>query len=204
MFQKMLAVSLLFMAIIGYTIYREYPTRPPTVDKERLFMHCYKCMKETKYDEEKFNKPCRFCGEPETQVGTKESILKAITNEDNPWSRMIVAVIIEVNLWLGSLLGVYFLSGQGEKKAEDFYYFGCPKCGQRLRYRHEKMGETGQCPRCKKTLIFPEIDPEEEIEDLPWYSLKKWKNLVSAKISKIRNQWASKKAGETKEEENEE
>jgi hypothetical protein len=51
--------------------------------------------------------------------------------------------------------GYFWLRARQAPAVEKEYYFNCPNCRQRLRYRAKQAGHAGQCPRCRKQLTFP-------------------------------------------------
>jgi hypothetical protein len=40
---------------------------------------------------------------------------------------------------------------------EEFYYFFCPGCKRKLRYRASQVGHEGMCPRCSQRWKFPAV-----------------------------------------------
>jgi hypothetical protein len=69
-------------------------------------------------------------------------------------------------LLLGIHLSIIFrkrLAVQGE---EVVYYWNCPKCWRKLRYRERQIGQASLCPLCRRPLVFP---PPEEPERAPAY-----------------------------------
>lgn len=58
------------------------------------------------------------------------------------------------------LLGVAAVGGlylwlRPRASAEEFYYFNCPGCGRKFRYRGAQSGHKGQCPHCNTSFTFP-------------------------------------------------
>ena len=47
-----------------------------------------------------------------------------------------------------------------QNKEEILYYYHCPKCHRKLRYRDTQIGKSSQCPLCKRPFIFPPPEPE--------------------------------------------
>jgi hypothetical protein len=75
--------------------------------------------------------------------------------------RLIPIVLVSL---LGMLIAVHVglvvRSRVGKKKDDVLYYFWCPKCRRKLRYREAQIGKASQCPICKRPFLFPK--PEEE------------------------------------------
>jgi ssDNA-binding Zn-finger/Zn-ribbon topoisomerase 1 len=56
-------------------------------------------------------------------------------------------------------LGVIFRKRLGAQGEEVLYYWNCPKCQRKLRYRERQVGQASLCPLCRRPLVFPR--PEE-------------------------------------------
>ena len=65
-------------------------------------------------------------------------------------------------LVIGIVAGVVAIGGAGywflrprAAKEEVVLYFNCRACGRKLKYRPHQAGHKGQCPSCRKDLVFP-------------------------------------------------
>jgi hypothetical protein len=67
-----------------------------------------------------------------------------------------IVIILLVALAAGGAAGIYFYARPRRAKEEPVYYFQCPQCGRKLRYRLRQAGHKGACPRCKSGISFPE------------------------------------------------
>jgi DNA-directed RNA polymerase subunit RPC12/RpoP len=71
----------------------------------------------------------------------------------------------------------------GKTVAEVLYYYRCPKCGRKLRYRPSQIGRSSQCPICRRPLAFPrppEAPPEPAFRAL----VRRFLRLFSARSSR--------------------
>jgi hypothetical protein len=57
-------------------------------------------------------------------------------------------------------IGFLVYNRRGKKKEEILFYYWCPKCSRKLRYREGQIGKASRCPICKRAFVFPK--PEEE------------------------------------------
>jgi hypothetical protein len=55
------------------------------------------------------------------------------------------------------VLGGYLFVRLRQPREEPYYYFHCPGCGRKLRYRARQVGHHGMCPRCNQHWTFPPI-----------------------------------------------
>jgi ribosomal protein L37AE/L43A len=56
-------------------------------------------------------------------------------------------------------------------KQEVLFHLDCPKCKRKLRYRENQVGKVGQCPICRRPLIFP---PPIEMPETRWMRFRRW------------------------------
>jgi hypothetical protein len=54
-------------------------------------------------------------------------------------------------------LGGYWYKRSRPAKEEPVYYYVCPGCKRKLKYRSRQMGHSGMCPRCKRPFTFPMV-----------------------------------------------
>jgi uncharacterized Zn finger protein (UPF0148 family) len=64
----------------------------------------------------------------------------------------------------------------GTKTEEVLYHLSCPKCGRKLRYRLSQAGRLGQCPVCRRPVIFP----RDAGASAPggWAKMRRWLRLA--------------------------
>jgi len=176
--RKLIAILVVGAIVMGVTVWRFHAARPPELAKEdRKFMHCSKCGQEMPYEVRRFEQDCVFCSEKGPLVATKES-LKKTGLPPSPFVQMIPALLIEVTLLAGA---VYWYASRRKKilPEEEELIFECGGCRRKLGYKVSKIGQMGQCPRCKRRFIFPEMAPEENEPPSPWWRqpLQWWKKL---------------------------
>jgi hypothetical protein len=63
-------------------------------------------------------------------------------------------------------LGGYLLLRWRRPKEETLYYFQCPGCRRKFRYRARQAGHAATCPRCKQHLTFPQTSGGRAETDL--------------------------------------
>jgi hypothetical protein len=63
--------------------------------------------------------------------------------------------------WVGAAaalgLGVFLFRRMRRPQEDEFYYFFCPGCKRKLRYRPAQVGHPGMCPRCNMRWHFPAV-----------------------------------------------
>jgi DNA-directed RNA polymerase subunit RPC12/RpoP len=200
--RKLIGILATSVVVMGLTAWATSPKAPPLIKKEdRHFMHCWKCNKEMPYIPDRFEKPCPQCEYAGGMVATKESLAKT-GPPPSLYAAMFIPVVIEANLLLAALLG-YAIWKRKKRGEEEYLYTECGHCTQRLRYRAEKIGAGGQCPRCKYSLIFPARDHDEEA--LPWWQPRRWrkgsKTLWGRLREKARVRFARKVAAQPEDQE---
>src|SRR5262249_8478112 len=63
-------------------------------------------------------------------------------------------------------LSLFVRARAGRTGEEVLYYYNCPKCNRKLRYRNHQIGRVSQCPICRRPLAFPRPDGSEAHEPL--------------------------------------
>jgi DNA-directed RNA polymerase subunit RPC12/RpoP len=58
-----------------------------------------------------------------------------------------------------------------EVKDETYFYYNCPKCSRKLRYRERQIGKLAQCPLCERPIVFPR---PEGFKDSRWRRIRRW------------------------------
>jgi hypothetical protein len=61
---------------------------------------------------------------------------------------------------LGGAVGIfgvlwYTMSRAGAPTEDEYFWFRCPGCRQKLRCSTDKAGREGKCPRCKRSCTLP-------------------------------------------------
>jgi NAD-dependent SIR2 family protein deacetylase len=162
--RKLYVVLVLGAVVILFTVWFLYPhgVRPPFPKGDYHFMHCPNCGREMPYDEAKVEDPCPRCGPDQPFLIPTKLRVAEMGESVNPWARLIAPLLLEVNVLL---VAAWFLSRhpkQGGQREGEYRYMRCEHCRRRLRFAAEKVGQAGQCPRCKTRLLFPEGELAEE------------------------------------------
>lgn len=159
--RKLLSVLAAGALIMAGTAYMAYPSKPKSlVDPSNCkYMHCPKCMKEKMYSPAGIDIPCPYCEKP--LIATAEAVTKSGSAPSNPYSRLYMLLLVEVVLLLAAIW--YVTRPKAIHGDEEYFYFNCPKCSQKLRYREYQIGLQAQCRRCKKAFLYPEGSHEEYV-----------------------------------------
>jgi hypothetical protein len=159
--RKLLVIVAVGLVVMGLSAWIAYPeAAPPIPEKERRFMHCPHCLRELRYDVQRAKKGCPECGPRQALVPTRRAIADT-GPPPGPLARAFVPVLLEVNLLLVVLICYTLYTRRRSKEEEEFLYMECGCCDQKLRYRAVRIGQMGQCPRCKHRLVFPPPADEE-------------------------------------------
>jgi hypothetical protein len=160
--KRFLLVLTVGLLAIGTTAWLTYPRKPKRNFAEEAkyqYMHCPECKHEVQFSANDIDKPCPGCYAEKGMVGTVESI-KGKPAEQSRYGRLISVLLVETILLMGA---VWFVLRPTEQGAVQYFRMRCPKCGQKLRYTEDHIGQAGACRKCKKVFIFPaESLPEEE------------------------------------------
>jgi len=62
-----------------------------------------------------------------------------------------------------------------QERDETLYYYNCPKCNRRLRYRESQMGQLARCPLCHRPIVFPKFDLAK---GGPLLRMRRWLHLT--------------------------
>ncbi len=151
--RKLLAIVAVGTVVILLSAWLAYPVPQVVPEKERHYLHCPKCLRELAYSPERAARGCPRCGEHQKLVPTRESLAKT-GHPPAPLTRILAVAVIEVNLLLLVLIG-YSLYTRRRSPNDEYLYMECSHCEQKLRYRAARIGQVGQCPRCKHRLVFP-------------------------------------------------
>lgn len=86
------------------------------------------------------------------------ALLLTLTKRDSLSPTMsFLAIILVVFIAVLAAANVYAYWRSRPGPPETLYYFKCPKCRQRLRYRARQAGNPGMCRRCKEKWTFPPV-----------------------------------------------
>lgn len=160
--RKLLSVLAAGVLIIAATAYQTYPSKAKSlVDLSKAkYMHCPKCIKEKMYTPAGFDIPCPYCEKP--LVATTEPVTKSGSAPSSPYNQLFLLLLVEVVILLAA---IWFVTRpkalQGD---EEYFYFNCPKCTQKIRYREHQVGSQAQCRRCRKAFVYPEGSAQEYVE----------------------------------------
>ncbi len=144
--------------VIMITGYLMYPESPKDASDTARFAYCRKCDKEFGHVPGKDLTPCPLCGRE--MVGLTESIKKT-GKPRNPYLPVLMAWCSEAILIMGIFYYVTKPSSSPVEEQEDFLTMRCPNCQRKLKYRESQQGNLGQCPLCKKPLMFPRLTVAE-------------------------------------------
>jgi DNA-directed RNA polymerase subunit RPC12/RpoP len=155
---RLLLVIGLGAAVLATTAWLRYPGVPKSLvdPTKRRFMHCPECGRERMYHPDFFDQPCPYC--EKRLVATEESIK---SKNGGPTSRFgLMASLLGAEV-VGLMAAILFVVKMRPRTPEDEeYYFNCARCGQKIRFRLAQVGLAAICPRCKRAIVFPEVDDE--------------------------------------------
>lgn len=167
-----LAVGAIIIIATPFVVGPESTKEIPLADRQ--FLHCPQCHKEFKYTPKMEEEGCPRCGQDTKMVATKESI-----KDKGPPAGWLLTVLpawlVEATLLLGAtLVYIYFVQKKQKEAEEEFLYFVCDHCHQRLRYSPAKIGRAGLCPRCRHGFVFPPRAEDDETAPRPWWKDWSW------------------------------
>lgn len=145
------AAGALLIAITGWVAYPAAPKKAAEDPSKHRFMHCPECKRETIYSIAGPNQVCPRCDKK--YVATAQSI-KSATPAHNRFKPMVALILVELYAVAGAILVITRRRSQAE---DEFYYFNCGKCRQRIRYREKQIGLGAMCRRCRQPFRYPEI-----------------------------------------------
>ena len=119
-------------------------------------MHCPDCGRERMYHPDLFDQPCPYC--EKRLVATEESVKGKSSGPTGRFGLMISLLGVELIILMAAILFVAKQRPRNEN--EELIYFNCGRCGQKIRYRVAQIGATAMCPRCKRTVVFPDFADE--------------------------------------------
>lgn len=153
-------VGILLMVASGFAL---APKKAPPA-KDPKFLYCPKCEYEQRYDAKHEGEPCMRCREEPVGklIGIAES--HKVVGKKSPWKWVYLSIAFEAIATTGVV--VFLLSRKTRAPESTYYVFGCPHCGQRLRFRSVSLGGLGQCSRCKRPVRFPTAEHAVLEEDL--------------------------------------
>jgi hypothetical protein len=126
-------------------------------------MHCPQCGKERPYDARLLEEGCLLCGPQQRLVPTGQPVAQS-GGLPSPFTRLLAPILCELTVLLAVILYVARTRTSERaagKSAEEYFHMRCTRCSRKLRYASRKAGQPGQCPGCKRPLVFPD-EPEEE------------------------------------------
>jgi uncharacterized paraquat-inducible protein A len=145
-------------AVMAATAWFTYPGQTKSVvdPAKRRYMHCEECGRERMYHPDFFDQPCPYCDK--RLVATEESVKGKSSGPTSRFGLMSCVLGAELVALMAAILLV--AKQRRERGQEETYYFNCGRCNQKIRFRESQVGTTALCPRCKRTVVFPE--PAEE------------------------------------------
>jgi len=70
---------------------------------------------------------------------------------------------------------------QKQVKEETFFYYWCPKCNRKLRYRERQIGSLARCPLCERPIVFPR---PADMPEKHWTKLRRLLHLSKAGVGR--------------------
>jgi DNA-directed RNA polymerase subunit RPC12/RpoP len=92
----------------------------------------------------------------------------------------ITLITVEV-LLVATHLFVILRRRVGKGREEPTYFYICPKCGRKLRYRQRQIGHGGKCPLCRRVFLFPRPLDMDDNRSLLQKAASLARNLFSRK-----------------------
>ena len=159
--RKILYVLVSGAVAIAVTIWVMYPSSSSFLSNpsKYKFLYCSKCEKDEKFDAEKYAKGCAKCG---TELAPTEESIAVAGKPSSPFTKLFLWVMAELIAVMGAIL--LLTRRRHSDGEEEFFYFNCPKCKQKIRYREHQVGVQAQCRRCRKAFVYPEGSLEEYVE----------------------------------------
>jgi len=133
---------------------------------------------------------CPDCGRqlPKAYVGTGQCPyceLEALTKGkpakpkrgygSGAFNPLVPGSLIALLSILGGIhLGLAYRKRRAQVEDLPRFYFSCPKCKRKLRYRARQGGKFAMCPLCHGPIIFPKVPPPEK----RWVRFKRWVTSV--------------------------
>jgi hypothetical protein len=149
----MAAVGVLFLAWLTLTLLNRNGsdrTGPAVVDEK----HCPRCGRELP----KWawgTDQCPYC-QLEDRAGGPASGSPRPRFRSGVSSPVIPTLLIVTFAGLLTVHLVMLVRSRVVTKTEEvLYHLSCPKCSRKLRYRASQAGKLGQCPVCRRPVIFP-------------------------------------------------
>lgn len=156
--RKILIVLIAGASIIAATAWLTYPGKPARIrdSSNYRYLHCPQCKREKMFSPSALDQKCLYCDKE--QVPTEESIAKTGVGP-SPFARMFLLIFAE----LLAIMAAFWLvtRRRGDDGSDEFLYFNCEKCRQRIRYRLQQIGQSAACRRCKHPFVYPEEDTDE-------------------------------------------
>jgi hypothetical protein len=90
-------------------------------------------------------------------------------------SRLLTVSVLLTLAFLGLLTThvILFVRARAARKvAEETFYYQCPKCARKIRYRDCQIGHVAQCPLCRRPIVFPRPEGWEPPVSL-WVKMKR-------------------------------
>ncbi|HKB03630.1 MAG TPA: hypothetical protein VKD90_15510 [Gemmataceae bacterium] len=140
------------IVVIAATAWKTYPRTPKSYGdtSQYKFIHCPRCNREEPFTPGALDKECPYCSLD--RVPTAESV-KGKGGPPNPYGRMFALVFAELTGVMAAILVV--TRKVFDRQDEDFLYFNCDHCRQKIRYREAQVGQPAMCRRCKRGFVYP-------------------------------------------------
>jgi hypothetical protein len=157
--RRIIVVLAAGILVIAATAWLTRPRTPKSYGdpSKYQYIHCPKCQREERFTPTALDKECMYCSIE--RVPTEASI-KGKGGPPNPYGRIFALVFAELVGVMAAILVV--TQKMFDKPDEDFLYFNCDHCRQKIRYREEQVGLPAMCRRCKRPFLYPPEGPDDE------------------------------------------
>jgi DNA-directed RNA polymerase subunit RPC12/RpoP len=175
---SLVVAGVLLAAWLGLTLFAENVSTRTAASIDRPDT-CPNCGRKVT-DESMQRNLCPYClmqnaGDPERAKIRKDSSGVA-------WGRSIARILIgSVIVLLLANVGVAVYTRQKQRKEEFLFYYNCPKCSRKLRYRESQIGRLAKCPLCERPIVFPR---PTDMPETRWTRLRRMLHLPSARAGR--------------------
>ena len=159
---------MLFVAWMGLTFFAESESKrtEAVVSEQKRCPTCSRPLSQTAIE----RNVCPYClleqGEEAAKIRKERSFA---TSKAIPITLVsVLALLLVANI-------IFALRGrQKQVKEETYFYYWCPKCSRKLRYRERQIGSLARCPLCERPIVFPK---PAGMPDTRWTKLRRFLHL---------------------------
>jgi predicted RNA-binding Zn-ribbon protein involved in translation (DUF1610 family) len=169
----MAAVGVLFLAWLALTLLSGNVTQKsgPAVADEK---HCPRCGRELPRWAWGTDQ-CPYCQLEEKDGGAASGSPRPRFRSAAPSAVIPTLLVVAFAALLTVHLVMLVRTRVVVKTEEVLYHLNCPKCGRKLRYRVSQAGRLGQCPLCRRPVIFPRV---EGPAPSGWAKMRRWLRMA--------------------------